>query len=152
MADHEQAVDEDADHDRRDAVEDVEGEADAVPDGTRSELVDVDRDEDANRQGHQRGEPDDHEAAGERIGEAFGGGMECIWILSLALRQQVEIELTRPAFRYRPDDDAEDRDGDRGGQQRERLHASVDDPASPQPVVGALQRAEIDGAHRAASP
>ena len=115
MADHEQAVDEDADHDRRDAVEDVEGEADAVPDGTRSELVDVDRDEDANRQGHQRGEPDDHEAAGERIGEAFGGGMECIRILSLALRQQVETELTRPALRYRPDDDAEDRDGDRGG-------------------------------------
>src|SRR5207253_5531362 len=68
------------------------------------------------------------------------------------LREQVQVELARTALRHRPDDDAKNRNCDRGREPRQHLHAAVDRAAPPQPVVGALQGSEVDGAHRAASP
>src|SRR6476469_8967957 len=63
---HAEREDEDADHDRRESVEDVEPEADLRADGLRRELADVDRRQYPERQCHRRGDQDQEQTADER--------------------------------------------------------------------------------------
>ena len=74
VAEDEQAEDEDADHDRRQAVQDVEHEPDRRgASSARRELARVDRDQDAERQRDRRRERDDHDRADDRVRDPAAG-------------------------------------------------------------------------------
>ena len=68
-----QREDEDADHDRREPVQDVEPELHLLGDPRRRELADVDRDQHADRQRDRRRDRDEHERADERRRDAAAG-------------------------------------------------------------------------------
>ncbi len=70
VSEHEEPVDEDADDDRRNAVQHVEREADDAANGRRGELDQIERDEDARRERHQGRDRDDDERSGEGIRES----------------------------------------------------------------------------------
>ena len=147
VPDHDQAVDEDPDDDRRDAVEDVEHEADAVPDALSGELVHVDRDEDPERKRDRGRDADDDERADEGIRETqlLAAGTELAD--GLRLREQIEAQLdsrlsARPTRRR-----CRGRDAERGCEPGEQLHAAVDHTTPAQPVVRAPQHAQIGRAH-----
>ena len=99
------------------------------------ELAHVDGDEDAERQRHQRREPDEDHRADDCVTDAASGLTE----RRLHLREEVEVDRRQPALEHVEDDDREDRDGAERGDGRERLHQAVD-RLSPPHAPACLER------------
>jgi hypothetical protein len=85
-----QAEDEDADHDRGDAVEDVEREPHRSGRLLPRELARVERDEDAHRNGHRRRESHDYGGADDRVGNSTRLEAEARRVRRL--REEVEVD------------------------------------------------------------
>ena len=88
VAEHEQAEDEDPDHDRRDAVDHVERKPDDRRQPARRELGHVDRDQDSARKRHRRRQGNEDRAADEGVCEAPAG----LAVRDRRLRQKIEVD------------------------------------------------------------
>ena len=75
---HEEPVDEDPDHDRGEAVQDVEVELDLVAEALRRELADPERRQDTQRDRDHRGDHDEHQRADDRRGDAAAQAAELV--------------------------------------------------------------------------
>ena len=124
VADDEQAVDEDADDDCRNPVQDVEHEAHRVAHRRKRKLVQIDRDEDADGKRHRGGDRDDHQRARECVRHALLHRREAERS-GRCPRDQVEVQRACSPPGDRPHDDAEERDADRGREPGEQLHEPV---------------------------
>ena len=131
-ADHEQAEDEDPEDDRRQAVQDVEDEPNAGRHPGGREFAHIERDEDADRQRHRRGDPDDHDAADESVGDTAAGLAE----RRRGLREEAPVERAGSPPRHGDDHEREHGDRGEGRKRRERFHHPVHEFPSPGSAAG----------------
>ena len=123
----EQAEDEDRDHDRGQAVHQVDHDLDSGTELRRGELVREDRDQHADRHGDQGGDADQDRGADDQRRDPAARLAEERQVLG----QEADRKLRGAPLRDRPDDDPEHRHGDERGEQREQLGQPVHQPSPP---------------------
>ena len=141
---HEQPEDEDADDDRGQPVQEVDGELDRRPHGRRCELLQEDGDQDAEREG-DRGRNADED---RRADDQWRNSPTRLAEEGQILRQEAPRELAAAALGHRPDDDAEEEDGGQGRDRCASLGQAVDDPAAARARVAPEHRPRLDGGHQ----
>ena len=126
-ADDEQTEDEDADDDRRHAVQDVEHDPKADRDPWAGVLGHEDRDEDAARDRHHHRHADDEGAAHERVGNPPRLTEE-----RARLGEEVEAQLADAPVDHRPEHEPEDGDRHHRASDGESGEHLLGDPAATQ--------------------
>ena len=134
VPDDEEDEDEDPDHDRGDPVQHVEREGEHVREPLRSELVEIDRRQDSDRECHQNGEADDDRAAHDGIRDARRHRLAEAGVQGLGLREEVDADRARAALRDRRDDDHEHGNGEQRRAGRGCLDEPVHDSAATDPL------------------
>ena len=127
--DHEDPENEDADHDRRDAVEDVQHDLEGARNPRSRVLGDVDRDEHGHRDRYQHRHADDERAPDQRVGDAA-----LLAVQRSGLREEVEVQRAEALYDERAENDHEDPAGEHRGGDREDTEDLLDDAAPSQPV------------------
>ena len=136
---HRQREDEDPDHDRGEAVEDVEPELDLVRDARSGELAHVERDQDADRKRHRGCDQQEEERADECRGDAPARLAEDRG----ALDEEVPVERVERPHEYGADEDRAEGDGD----ERRQYRAPFGDAVDTEPPPRAATRLQRDGVH-----
>ena len=129
MTDDENAVDEDSDDDGGDAVQHVQHDAEERSCLRAGVLGDVDRDQDRDRYGHDRRDPDHDRAPDQRVGDPARLAEQ-----RRGLGQEVEVELAEALVEDGAEHEREDEDGDERAEERDH-RGELLDPAAATEVV-----------------
>ena len=152
MPDDEQPEDEDADHDRRNAVQDVQHEPDELAHAGTRKLACEHRYEHPDRHCDQRCERNDDQRADDRVRDTRALALSDAE-LRRRLREEVEAERLEAVDDDREDDERENENGEQSGETAQPDHHDVDEaPAARSAVVSFEASRQVDGsgadAHR----